>query len=681
MRKIIFTLLLITGTTAAYCQKETTDYTARKIEIYKKAAKVNPTFIPLEIGEITPKGWVLDWAKLAANGITGHLDEYVDVYKHGWKGFGFESRGVEKDGTGWPLEQCSYWLDGAVKLGYILKDTMLIRKTSDRLNLVVDGVLKGGETFIYWKPKSIVNSEFNNWGHGLMGRALVSYYQATHDPRILQALVQVYSKFPLLDKINDSMPYNRGTTNIDAMTDTYLMSGNKMILDTIVSYSKRKISVDAVNYWNNLDKNQDFNGHGVSFYEILRVPAMMYPWTGNKNELKATENVLDWGERGSLLPVGVCSSEEWLAGIGSIRNVETCNIPTSMWSFLWILRLTGDSKWSDKIENVFFNAGPAPVARDFKTMSYYHSPNRFSNKLPGVVPVPGNGDMDFTDHGHEVLCCVGNVNNTIPDYISNMWMATMDNGLAATLYGPCSVSKKINNTDLTIDCKTSYPFDDKIEMKMKLSKSMEMPLYLRIPEWCKNYSIKINGKAIALKPEDGFVRVSRFWKNNDVISLVFKMTLHVQQGKENAYPQNDYFFHGIEKQKLEVNTKVNNPFQCVTYGPLLFSLPIADVNENQEAFGAKYNYALNINTKQISTDIEVIKKDMPGSWSWQIAQTPIKLKVKAKEFKWEPSQMQPLPKTTIKEGNATTITLVPYGCTKFRVTMFPVAEESYMITK
>jgi len=43
--------------------------------------------------------------------------------------------------------------------------------------------------------------------------------------------------------------------------------------------------------------------------------------------------------------------------------------------------------------------------------------------------------------------------------------------------------------------------------------------------------------------------------------------------------------------------------------------------------------------------------------------------------------MQPLPKTTIKEGNATTITLVPYGCTKFRVTMFPVAEESYMITK
>ena len=201
---------------------------------------------------------------------------------------------------------------------------MLIRKTSERLNRVVNGVLNGGETFIYWKPCSFVNDGFNNWGHGLMGRALVSYYQATHDPKILEALVKVYKKFPLQNDTDESMAFNRGTTNMDAMTETYLMSGEKLILDSILSYSKRKVSVEGVTHWNNLDKTKDFNGHGVSFYEILRVPAMMYPWTGNINELKATENVLDWGERGSLLPVGVCSSEEWLAGIGSIRNIETC---------------------------------------------------------------------------------------------------------------------------------------------------------------------------------------------------------------------------------------------------------------------------------------------------------------------------------------------------------------------
>ncbi|MDP4228648.1 MAG: hypothetical protein Q8910_20120, partial [Bacteroidota bacterium] len=173
----VFILLSSWGIFAQNAKNE--DFASQKKSIYLKKAKVLPAFIPLEIGEIRPTGWLKDWATDAAKGITGHLDEYVDVFKHGWKGYGFKARGVKEDGTGWPLEQCSYWLDGAVKLGYILQDTALIHKTSSRLNYVVNGVLNGGETFIYWKPKSFVNDDFNNWGHGLMGRALVSYYQAT----------------------------------------------------------------------------------------------------------------------------------------------------------------------------------------------------------------------------------------------------------------------------------------------------------------------------------------------------------------------------------------------------------------------------------------------------------------------------------------------------------------------
>jgi hypothetical protein len=61
--------------------------------------------------------------------------------------------------------------------------------------LLVDGVLKGAGTFIWWKNDSIVLDGFNNWGHGIMGRALVSYYQATHQPRILEALNKVYSRY------------------------------------------------------------------------------------------------------------------------------------------------------------------------------------------------------------------------------------------------------------------------------------------------------------------------------------------------------------------------------------------------------------------------------------------------------------------------------------------------------
>ena len=43
--------------------------------------------------------------------------------------------------------------------------------------------------------------------------------------------------------------------------------------------------------------------------------------------------------------------------------------------------------------------------------------------------------------------------------------------------------------------------------------------------------------------------------------------------------------------------------------------------------------------------------------------------------------MQPLPDALVKEKKVTTITLVPYGCTKFRITMFPITEESYILPK
>ncbi len=673
--KKIATLVLSCICVMANANSDKNDYTSAKIEVYKQSAAALPAFIPLEIGAIRPQGWLKDWANTAVNGITGHIDEYIPVFQDGWKGFGFKARGVNEDGTGWPLEQCSYWLDGATKLAYMIQDTMLIRKTSERLNLVVNGVLAGGETFIYWKPKTIINDLFNSWGNGLMGRTLVSYYQATHDPKILQALVKVYRKYPINVDQDEFMRFNRGTTNIDAMTDTYLMSGEKAILDSIVGYSQKQITQSTVDKWNEINNNplaaKDYNGvHGVSYYELLRVPAMMYSWTGDKRELQATENILKWGEKSSVLPLGVCSSEEYLAGIGSIRNIETCNVPTSMWSFLWMLRLTGDSRWSDRIEKVFMNAGSAPAARDFKTMCYYQSPNRVSNQLPEVVPVPGKGDLDFTNYGHEVLCCVGNLNNILPDYIGNMWMATLDGGLAATLYGPCRVSQKVKNADVQIDCVTNYPFRDKIEMKFSTSQEVTMPIYFRIPEWCHRFSIVVNNKKLLLKSKDGFVKVNRRWKNKDVIKIVLPMEVKVQQGRENSYPQIEYF---LKEQSAAKNPTVNNPYQYVTYGPLLFSLPIPDVNNNQEDVTAKFNYMPTVTNNYTAQDVSVSFNPMPSKWMWKLEESPILLKVKAKEIDWRPTQLQPLPSSAVKGGKPTTITLVPYGCTKFRVSMFPIS--------
>ena len=663
------------------------DYLESERKSFVENAKIKPAVRSVPPGSVTPNGWIKDWAEAAAKGITGHLDEYSTAFAEAWKGQSFEAKGVGPDGTGWPLEQASYWLDGAVRLAYILKDTALIKKVSKRLDYVVNGVLNGGESFIYWEDTKGVlidttsstrvegrnPTSFNNWAHSQMGRALVAYYQATHDKRILKALVKVYKQFPIGDLWSDFSDVS-GACNIDPMIDTYLMSGDQTILDSILSFSNRASYKDVANRWS---KGNLTPGHNVIYYEDIRVPALLYDWTGNKTDLNASLKAIEWGEKNYLLPVGVLSGEEWHAGIGATRNIETCDVSTSEWTFLEMLRITGDKSYSDRIEKIFFNAAAAPVDREFKTMCYYQSLNRYSSSLPGVKPTHPSvkNSYEYTRIGCEVLCCVGNLNRIIPNYIMNMWMATMDHGLAATLYGPCNLHTKIaKNISVNIDCQTSYPFGELINMTVDPEKEIKFPLYLRVPEWCENPEIKVNGTSIDAQLEGkGFIKISRLWKKNDKITLHFPMRVKVVKGRETPYPQVSYFDKG---RIIAKDTTINNPYECIYYGPLLFILAIPDQNPNYRMPNAKFNYALDVNSNNVANQIEVIRKAMPLKWDWSL-DSPIQLRVKAKEFNWEPTENQPLPIEPVKSKISAEINLVPYGCTKFRVTMFPVAKASW----
>ncbi len=90
--------------------------------------EVKPAFLPLPPGAVEPSGWLRDWAVAAREGITGHLDERHPCFRDAWKGISVIVPGATADGAGWPLEQCAYWLDGAMRLGFVLHDQALIRK-------------------------------------------------------------------------------------------------------------------------------------------------------------------------------------------------------------------------------------------------------------------------------------------------------------------------------------------------------------------------------------------------------------------------------------------------------------------------------------------------------------------------------------------------------------------------
>jgi hypothetical protein len=650
---------------------------------YPRAAEpaVVPAFTPLPLGRVEPQGWLRDWAVAAKDGITGHLDERNTVFHDGWKGTPVKYRGGTPDGTGWPIEQCAYWLDGAIRLGYILHDEPLIQKVRARLDPIVDGVNGAdfGTTFIYWK-KNWKPSGFDSWAHSHMGRALFGLYSGSGEKRVLDAMVKVYADYP--EKM-DGLEFGgvSGLCNLDAMMETYALSGDPRILARAKAAINQPWVQGSVGNW--LAGKVPY-GHMVITYENIRLPAIMSPWTGDAAGLKASEAAFRWLDDNHMMPYGLASGEEHAAGVGAVRKTETCDIPAMLVSANWMYRIEGDGVWGDRMEKAFFNAGPSPVSRDFQTAAYYQSPNRI--KL-GSLPNESNHPSDTGTSGikfgplacPDVLCCIGACNRILPYFLANLWMATEDNGLAATLYGPCSVNALAGrHVPVKIACATDYPFTETIRISVEPESDAEFPLYLRIPRWCVTPQIDVNGEKVeaqAAAGKPGFVRLVRTWKKGDAIALTLPMAPTVSRGYEGPYQPSQRGYPGFAWVSDELFKPRALPYACVNCGPLLFSLPFPEQDDNTPAEGAKYQYALDLPPTE-AAQVQVTRRPMPAHWDWPY-DAPVSLEVPARPFDWKPTNTQDLPSAPVEGGEREMLKLVPYGCTKFHISMFPVTPHAW----
>jgi uncharacterized protein len=67
---------------------------------------------------------------------------------------------------------------------------------------------------------------------------------------------------------------------------------------------------------------------------------------------------------------------------------------------------------------------------------------------------------------------------------------------------------------------------------------------------------------------------------------------------------------------------------------------------------------------------------MPARWDWPLA-APVVLKAPVQAFDWKPTDAQALPPKPVTGTASETVGLVPYGCTKFRISMFPVTPRAW----
>ena len=640
-----------------------------------------PVFIPLPPGAVEPQGWLRDWCLTARAGYTGHMDEFDVAFRQAWAS-DFTLTGEKLrfwDKGSWPLEGGGYWFDGLVKLAYALHDDSLLQQAKARLDVVVNHMNANSILFIWWlnrnKPADMSQEEagysewWPQWATGFMGRSLAAYYAASGDSHILQALEWAY------DSDYNWLRRRFAQTSIFAAFETYTWTGNKKIQASLTELFDKLVNKnmpgkpveigmpfsivmpDEKSPWYEQAGHYTYNDggwitsdkvHGVMFNELSSPWALGYLWTGKREFLDAVCRYYDMVEQDGMQPYGVMVADEFCGPTGAARGTETCNVSAYMWSQMELLRISGQAVMGDRVERAFFNAAPATVSRDFTNHVYMQTASRIT---------PAGGERDYK-RTHWPLCCTASLNRFLPNYVTHMWMATYDNGLAATFYGPSKVSALVaDRVPAELTCETDYPFGEAIEIAVNPARPATFPLSFRIPGWCKSASLVVNGIAVNAAPDaHGFVRIERRWKSGDKISLQFPMSARVTTGRDaNAG---------------------GAPYAVVYYGPLCFVLPIADLKDgNTPDPAARWKYALDTPGEELGSGITVEREPMPARWNWPLA-SPLKLQVQAQSLEWDGKALPTKP--AVNSGQALeTITLVPYGCTKFRVALLPITERTY----
>ena len=600
--------------------------------------------------EVTPQGWIREYLQRQLSGLSGHPEVMSYPYNTDlWKGTikRMSTHGKEW----WRYEQTAYYSDGLLRLGYLLADEGSIKKIEDGIDYTLKNASKEG---LLGDP-AIYREEANClWPMVVYSRAMRAMYEKTGDGRIIDALEKFYlaNKSALITK-------GRNIVSVEGMLWTYGKCGNRALLDLAEeAYSKGgfELSPDCAGM------DGCVHLHGVTYCEELKVPAILYLYTGKEEYRQIALSLEDKLVRYNMLPSGVPSSAEFLMG-NSVENAhETCDIADFTWTESYFLKMTGDPMYADHIEKAIFNAAPGAITKDFKAIQYFSNMNQFN--------VCGDSDPNpyvkgQTRHAyrsiHQTECCVGNVHRIMPNYVYNMWMTDARGGITAALYGP----SRIKTEGITIDEQTSYPFDEDIRFVFHCDKPCRKTFSLRIPLWCGNAVLKINGKQKAI-PSDrsAYVKLNRCWKEGDVVELHLDMPVRITHpaGQGVSYERGPLLFSysiptkwtpdEVDHPDMRGKKCVNPDFKCW----------------NLTADGP-FGYAVDC------LGGELVRNEVPEG-SYPFENPPFSIKIPVREIEWklvEDKYTPAIPPINVRRlsNDEKTIELIPYGCTQLRLTVFP----------
>lgn len=602
--------------------------------------------LKLPAGSIRAAGWLAQQLSLDSTGIAGNYDQvshflvYADC---GW---------VNPSKNGW--EELPYWLRGLAALAAVTGDAGLRSKVSTWVNGIVATAAPDG----FFGPASLRTSLGGGpdfWPFMPLLQALRTYQEYSGDARIVPLLTRFlqYQNAFGASAFNQSWGSVRWATNLDTVYWLFARTGDGFLLalaDKIHQYSK--------NYVNNLPSY-----HNVDLAQGFTEPAYI-ALRGNAALTQASYNdyatiQANWGQ---FAGGGFAGDETIRTDYRDPRQgFETCGIVEYMQSFETMTRLTGDPSWADGCENLAFNSLPAAMEPGHRSLHYITSAN--SVQLDNRAKTQGQFQNGFAMQAYllgvdQYRCCPHNYGQGWSYFTDNLWQATADRGLAATMYAPSTVTAQVGAaaTTVTITQDTSYPFAGTVTLRLSTPATVAFPLYLRVPGWCPNPSIAVNGSSVAAVAGPAYVAVNRTWHDGDTVTLTVPMTPRTTTWTAN------HNSISVSNGPLTYSLEIGQNF-------LRYNDPASAWPEYQVYPTSAWNYGL------VPGAFGTVSTGATGN-PFTPAGTPVALTAQAKAIpNWQAdveNVVTPLQQSPVASSEPTrTVRLTPMGAASLRITSFP----------
>lgn len=635
------------------------------------------TYMALPLGDIEAGGWMQEQLTRMRSGLTGHLDKIYEPVcgpRNCWLG---------GDGDAW--ERGPYWIDGLLPLAYILDDDSLKQKVQPWIEWTLASQQESGQfgptVDRDYEPGLQRNNAQDWWPRMVVLKIMQQYYMATGDERVIPFMTR-YFRYQLKELPQKPLGnwtfwgQQRGGDNLQVVYWLYNITGERFLLE--LGNLIHRQSTNWTDYF--LDGEiltRQLSLHCVNLAQGFKEPTVYYQQSKDAKHLEAPKKAVRTIRNTIGLPTGLWGGDELLRFGEPTMGSELCTAAEMMFSLESMLEITGDVQWADHLERVAYNALPTQHDDDFMTRQYYQQTNQISvTKDWRQFSTPHNDtDLIFgTLNGYP--CCTCNMHQSWPKLVQNLWYATDDHGMAALIYGPSTVHANVaDGIPVTIKEETAYPFDESVKFTInfdnKRQKEAAFPLHLRIPSWCKDAALLLNGDTLKAETSGGQISVVyRTWKQGD--ELVLSLPMHVTASQ--------WYGGGV----------------CVERGPLLYALKMQEnwkkkefSEEEAKTYGPWYyevtspsawNYGLrHHHLNQTEKQFEVIRKEEIAPYPWNADNAPITLKTKAirmKEWNVARNSCGPISYYTQQgkdyEDGEYEIELIPYGCTTLRITEFPL---------